>query len=186
MRVFFCILFLSISYPLLGVEWTLQRIKESKQHANRVATISMQRIEAQHGLHSGGVGLAMCGGPIRSIGLSFTTQGGLTISEARRILVASANEIVANVNAVPDMRQYLHNPPFSIRDAEVILFIHDKYDRRIYAPHIGSAAIVEGKLDYCYSDPEEKIYPYLKIIKETYEEALEAIRKEDEANNAQR
>ena len=127
--------------PLIGVEWPQSRIEEAKCMVSAVTNKVTKQFAMKYGLHCCGQGVAMCGGPIRSIGLTFQSNHLRTKMELRRLLIACANEIVNTVRETPGIEAYLHHPPFTLDDVSIAFFLRDSGWAELYAPEIGVASI---------------------------------------------
>ncbi len=139
---------------------------------NATLTKGAKIIQNKYGLEPIGSGAAMPGGPIRELVLSFQVKGPLPKDELRRLLILSSRELVTLVTDNQEMQQYLYEPPFTIKNVQLIIFNHDERNYEACYPSVSVAQISEGEFTYRYTDPDNT-FVYKLSEAETYEEALQ-------------
>lgn len=125
-----------------------------------------------------GTGISMPGGPVRELGLYFTTKGPFTKEFIRQLTIEFAQELLYQINSNEEFRSHLIKYPFTIENVQIIIYNHDKNGGRVYDPEIGVADLTAGVLTYNTYDPESEYCKYKNEFNETYEEALELLKKE--------
>ncbi len=139
---------------------------------NATLTKGAKIIQNKYGLESIGSGASMPGGPIRKLNLSFQVKGPLPKDALRKLLILSARELVTLVTDNQEMQQYLYEPPFTIKNVQLIIFNHDKRNYESCYPNVSVAQISKGEFTYRYTDPDNT-FVYKLSEAETYEEALQ-------------
>ena len=129
-------------------------------------------------IHSPGSGISMPGGPVRKVGLAFDTSGPFTKEYLRKLLIEFAHELLNQINSNEEFRPYLIKYPFTIENVQIIIYNRDKNGERVYDPEIGVADITLGNLTFSTYDPESEYCREKNEFYETYEEALEILKKE--------
>ena len=147
------------------------KISRGEELVNETIGRTAKLIRDKYGLKPCGSGAAMPGGPIQKLNLCFDTKSVKTREELRVLLIQTAHEMVKLVVENEEMQQYLKDPPFTIRNVQIIIYNEDGSGEDLLDPEISSAQIVNGNLDYATIDPEDT-YTYKNWYKETYEEAL--------------
>ncbi len=133
---------------------------------------SVKIIQKKYGLRAAGLGSAMPGGPIRELVLAFQAKGPLSKDELRKILILAAREVVSLVTNNQEMQQYLYDPPFTIKNVQLIIYNHDKKNYPSHYPNVSVVQISKGILTYRSTDPNNT-FVYKTCVDETYEEALQ-------------
>ncbi len=120
----------------------------------------------------------MPGGPVRELGLAFDTEGPFTKEYIRQLLIEFAHELLNQINSNEEFRPYLIKYPFTIENVQIIIYNSDKKGEMVFDPEIGVANIMLGKLNFRTYDPESEYCKTKNEFSETYEEALELLKKE--------
>lgn len=180
MRILLVFVGLVFTLPLLGVSWSRSKIDMANRTVDQILLRSIEGIELKYGIKCVGTGAAMFGGPLRGLNLSFRAVGPQSRSDLRRMTVGCIQEIIDAVSSVPNARNILHHPTFDINNIYLDIFISDRMGYNLYDPNISSVATILDQIHYRYADPDRLIFPFKHRDSETYEEALEAIRREDE------
>ncbi len=129
-------------------------------------------IQNKYGLEPIGSGASMPGGPIRKLNLSFQAKGPLSKDALRKLLILSARELVTLVTDNQEMQQYLYDPPFTIKNVQLIIYVYDKHGYDLFDPDIACAQLLKNVLSYATVD-SSNIMGYKHEFVETYEEALQ-------------
>ena len=147
------------------------QISRGEELVNETIGRTAKLIRDKYDLKPCGSGAAMPGGPIQEMTLCFDTKSVKTREKLRVLLIQTAHEMVKQVVENKEMQQYLKDPPFTIRNSEIIIFNNDKSGKELLDPEIVASRISKGVLSYRTVDPEDT-YTYKNWYKETYEEAL--------------
>ena len=147
------------------------QISRGEELVNETIGKTAKLIRDKYGLRPCGSGAAMPGGPIQEITLCFDTKSVKTREELRVLLIQTAHEMVKQVVENKEMQQYLKNPPFTIRNVQIIIYNSDKSGKEVFDPGISTAEISQSVLSYHIVDAED-LFSYKNEYEETYEEAL--------------
>jgi len=123
-----------------------------------------------------GVGAEMFGGPVQRLMLSFSIDQKLTKDSARQLVYNIAVEFLNTVNNSQLLQEFLVNKPFTMKDIETVLFIHDEKGNRLVDPDICVASMYNGDFEYDTNSPVQPA-PYLHCYHESYEEAMQELNK---------
>jgi len=151
------------------------QISRGEQLVNITLSNSSKLIKQKYNIDPCGSGAAMPGGPIQVLTLAFTTKGPYNQDELRKLLLSSSNDLVNQVTQNSEMQQYLKNPPFTIKNVQIIIYNHDKNGGSVYDPEILTAGISNGFLTYRTIE-SDKNFRMKNQYKESYEEALQMSR----------
>jgi hypothetical protein len=77
------------------------------------------------------------------------------------------------INENNEIQNFLKEPPFTIRNVEIIIYNHDKQGRSLSDPEISMARISQSILIYRTIDPQD-FFKYKNEYEESYDEALNA------------
>jgi len=141
---------------------------------------SIRNIENKYRISCCGTGLAMPGGPLRSLGLSFQITGPLSMKDIRKILVGSAHELISTARE-SSLDSYLYDPPFDIHKVQIYLFISSKDRGDLLHPDISIATLSLGKINYDTFDCNEPWPGIVESTAETYDEAVALLKQEADA-----
>ena len=170
-----------LCFILTGVtpSCSCQRYQPSKgeQLVNSTLAKTAKIIKEKYPLNPCGSGAAMPGGPIQELILCFDTKYPLTKEQLRELLIKTGTELVNQVNENQEIQPFLKEPPFTIKNVQIIIYNHDKEGRSLVDPHISNAQIVQGIFTYSTIDSEDT-FKYKSESTETYEEALQAYKHE--------
>jgi len=150
---------------------------KGEQLVNSTLAKTAKIIKGQYPLHPCGSGASMPGGPIRKLALCFDTKYPLTKEQLRELLIKTGNELVIQVNENQEIQPFLKEPPFTIKNVQIIIYNHDKEGKRLYDPQIATAQIYQGTFTFRTVDPEDT-FKYKSESTETYEEALKLYKNE--------
>lgn len=144
---------------------------KGEQLINTLLAKTAKIIEKRYNLKPCGIGTAMPGGPIQEVTLCFDTKYSHTKEELRALLIQSAEELLNQVQEDKEIHQFLKNPPFTIRNVEIIIYNNDKGGFDVFDPDISVARISQGKLIYRTTDINDPL-KYKNEYEESYEEAI--------------
>lgn len=168
---------LSLTFFLTSCEMSKSQsyeIPKSEQSVNKLLYHIANTFEKKYNLNAIATNVSMPGGVVKKLGLDFQIHGPLSKEELRKILVALAQEFLNFVNEDVDVRFFLKQYPFEIKNIEITLFLIDSKGFEIKDPNIGISGISNGKLDY-----QMLIFTDIPIVKneseETYDDALKTL-----------
>jgi len=121
-------------------------------------------------------------GGLNTISISLISHEGkqLDVPEARRLIIPLVDDLVNTINADSHFAPFLIDSPFTEKRIDIHFMNYKKNNERIYEPAIGTILFFEGRILYRVNS---KINPYSEdniVKKETYDEAVEILRKEKE------
>ncbi len=118
---------------------------------------------------------------ITMLALSFDYFGPMDREKGRKILLLAVEEFTKAINEDENIRPYLNNYPFELKNIEIFIFLR-KADRSFYSD--GELCIISsrnGLLEYEIRDP--KADHLLTVHKETYKEAVQKVKEENFLEN---
>jgi hypothetical protein len=92
------------------------------------------------------------------------------LQTARELLVYSTSEYVSDINKNGEVRQYLHNYPFTAKNVEIRIWPYNPDGSDPSPGKIDYISAIDGVLSYYTQGPDK--YSRQMICEETYEEAL--------------
>lgn len=116
----------------------------------------------------------MPGGPIQQLTLCFDTKCPYTKEQLKDLLVKTAKELLNEVNGNKDIQRYIKEPPFTIKNIEIIIYNHDKSGRSLRDPEISTARFSHETLIYRTIDPDDSFK-----FKNVYVEPLSTLNNTD-------
>jgi hypothetical protein len=125
-----------------------------------------------------GMGASMPGGIVKKLILSFQLEGPLSKEELRKILIHATQDFVDHVNKNNRIIKYLEHAPFKIQNTEIDLFIIYPNGYEVEHPHIGTAGIRNGKIEYLTFTIVNNIPKDVTEEWETYEEAVKILQEQ--------
>lgn len=123
----------------------------------------------------------MPGGPIQGLALCFNTKKPYTKQQLRELVIKSAHELLKQVSEDKEIHSLIKEPPFNIKNIQIIIYNHDKNGRSLRDPEISNVQILQGVLNYATIDPEDS-FRYKNEFDESYEDALKTIDKDQNLN----
>jgi hypothetical protein len=171
-----------MKYPLLILTIILSACSHSsspnyEEMADKITYATAKKLRSEKNLRLIGTGGGMMHS-IRMMAMSFVFKHEITIEEGRELLVAAVSEYVAAVNANEKIRPFLANYPFEPKNVEIQIFIHNPDNSCMPHGKICVIGAIDGILDYDIRDSETDLLK--EIYRETYEEALQAMRLKNE------
>ena len=143
---------------------------------NRILANTAKIIKDKYLLQPCGEGAAMPGGPIQELTLCFDTKHPHTKEQLRELLIKTANELLDQVNKNNEIKKFIKEKPFTIKNIEIVIYNNDQNGRSICDPEISVAEISHAKIVYRTIDPQD-LFKYKNRFEEGYEEALKALNK---------
>jgi hypothetical protein len=145
-----------------------------EQLVNSVLANTAKIIKDKYNLKPCGAGAAMPGGPIQELVLCCDTKYPNSKEKLRELLIKLADELLNQVKENEEIQKYLKEPPFSIKNIQIIIYNHDKEGRQVYEPGIATAQISRGVLT-CRTVDSSDTLQFKQQFEESYEEALKAL-----------
>ena len=150
---------------------------EKVKIADRVSNQCAKTLSERHWMSHCGDGGAMMH-EVKSLFFAFTIYRPLSKEEARALLIDCAHEVIAAVNSCPEIQPYLLPGGFNEKSVQIELYIRSGSKRSVY-PDLCACAYNYGKLVYHTNDPDD-FYVYKTSERETYQEALSLLKKNQE------
>lgn len=147
---------------------------KGEELVNSILAKSARIIKDKYNLKPCGEGASMPGGPIQKLALCFDTKFPYTKSQLRELLIKTAQELLNQVNGDKEIHQFIKEPPFTIKNVEIIIYNNDKNGLEVFDPAISVARISQGNLIYRTTDVNDT-FQYKNEFEESYEEALKAL-----------
>lgn len=147
---------------------------KGEQLINSILAKAAKLIQEKYNIRPSGVGVAMPGGPIQEVTLCFDTKYPNTKEQLRELLIKISQELLDQINRNKELQEFIKEPPFKIKNVQIIIYNHDKDGRSLRDPAISNAQILQGVLSYATIDPEDS-FKYKNEYEESYEEALKAL-----------
>jgi hypothetical protein len=149
-------------------------LSKGEELVNSALAKAAKIIKDNYNLKPCGEGASMPGGPIQKLALCFDTKYPYTKEQLRELLIKAAQELLNQVNENREIQEFIKEPPFTIKNIQIIIYNHDKNGRSLRDPEISNAQILQGILSYSTIDPEDS-FKYKNEYEESYEEALKAL-----------
>ena len=154
-------------------------LSQEEKLVNDILGRTAKIIKKKYGVNPSGEGAAMPDGIISQLTLTFDTSNQLSQETLRKLLVECAQELVAQAK-LTNVEKFLENPPFEIKNVQIIIYNNDKYGRDLKDPEISTAEISNGLLIYRTKDPDDN-FKIKNQFKETYNEAIEILQRQPES-----
>ncbi len=167
------LLILFVGYSQLAIYYEYP-LSPAEKEVDRILYKAGDLIEAQYDLKVCGTGAAMPDNEVQKLSLSFETKNVKTKDELRILLIDCANILLNQINSSEVIQQYLVKKPFTLENAQIIIFNCDVKRNQCYYPQVSTAQTTKKGLNYRSVDPENT-YRYKTDYIETYEEAFKAI-----------
>lgn len=174
MTFIFLIILLTFTGFIMRDKQERYPIPRGEQLVNNTLSNAAKTIREKYNLKPCGSGAAMPGGPIQELTLCFDTKYPHTKEQLRELLIKTSQELLNQVNENKEIQQFIKEPPFTIKNVQIIIYNHDSKGRSLKDPQISNAQILQGALDYSTIDPEDH-FQYKNEYEESYEEALKAL-----------
>lgn len=175
LRTIIAILFLLIFTGfIMSSKQPNYQLSKGEQLVNSVLSKTAKIIKSKYDLKPSGEGAAMPGGPIQELALCFDTKNPHTKEQLRELLIKTAQELLNHINENKEIQEFIKEPPFTIKNIQIIIYNHDTNGRSLRDPEISNAQILQGILSYSTIDPEDS-FKYKNEYEESYEEALKAL-----------
>ena len=162
----------TIAFVLLFVFFSscsIDRISKKERISDKITAEVAKKIKEEIGLSLMGTGGGMMR-QIHTLAMSFQCYDHLTIDQARELLVYCSEKYLYEINSNEQIRPYLQNYPFKVKNIEIRIFVYKSSEHPVPPGGLSVVTAVNGLLEYETSQPHP---PRLKTIhEETYEQAL--------------
>jgi hypothetical protein len=149
---------------------------KGEQLINSTLAKAAKLIQEKYNIRPSGVGVAMPGGPIQEVTLCFDTKHPNTKEQLRELLIKISQELLDQINRNKELQEFIKEPPFKIKNVQIIIYNHDKDGKEIYDPNISGAQIAQGVLTFRTVDKSDT-FRFKNQFEESYDEALKALSK---------
>jgi hypothetical protein len=149
---------------------------KGEQLINSTLAKAAKLIQEKYNIRPSGVGVAMPGGPIQEVTLCFDTKYPNTKEQLRELLINISQELLDQINRNKELQEFIKEPPFTIKNVQIIIYNHDKDGKEIYDPNISGAQIAQGVLTFRTVDKSDT-FRFKNQFEESYDEALKALSK---------
>jgi len=114
-------------------------------------------------------------GKFLRLDLCFVVHRKLSKDEARELLFVCAEEFMNDVNANEELRPYLLEFPFTLKNVGISFYFQEEDGAEFHHPDLSYAAWRSGKMEFATKDPK-KNGSFQVFDQETHEEALALIK----------
>ena len=149
---------------------------KGEQLINSTLAKAAKLIQEKYNIRPSGVSVAMPGGPIQEVTLCFDTKYPSTKEQLRELLIKISQELLDQINRNKELQEFIKEPPFTIKNVQIIIYNHDKDGKEIYDPNISGAQIDQGVLTFRTVDKSDT-FRFKNQFEESYDEALKALSK---------
>ena len=148
--------------------------------SNQVIINVSERLNKKYGLKLGAIGGAVDKEGVWKINATFSRYGKvLSMKEARIMILDCIEEFLKEANNNEEFRPYMKVYPFTLENLSVGII---NYDENRVVRHFPDISIVSTRLGMIFYEsfgPEVKL-PYANVAKESYEEALNLSKRNNE------
>ncbi len=141
--------------------------------ADQITKQTILLLKKEKGLIAIGTGGGMMG-DIYNMGISFQYFHPVNLEEARKLLVYACQTYLNNINSNKEVRPYLHNYPFSIKNIEIRIWLRQPNGDFLPPNELEYFCSLNGILSYELSTYKQFDIPPI-LLEETYEEALKIL-----------
>ena len=142
--------------------------------ADEITDKTARKLQKKTGLVLVGTGGQMMH-DIQMMAMSFDLYHEIDLEKARELAVFSAEEYLKAINGNEEIRPYLHEYPFTAKNVEISIFIHNPDGSNLSSEKLHCISARRGKIKY-YSDD---LGYYNPLHEETYEEAVNTVRNQN-------
>jgi len=138
---------------------------------NRVIDTSIKQLNKRYGLEACGRGSGELDNKSRMESVSFTINHKLTKDEARILIIEIVELFLHNINNTKNIDSVLYNNPFTYKNLQFVVFIHNQDDSSNFHPDLGLVYLSKrGVVGFATYTPGTR-YKRETEIEEPYEEA---------------
>lgn len=140
-------------------------------------------VEQKYNIEPISTTVSMPNGILKIMGVEFQTYRLLTKQEAREIIVNSSQKLLSMINSEPRLQDCLVVRPFGIKNITMAIFINDANGNKVSDPIISIIGFDNGYLEYQTVNRINDIPSIASRSKESYEEAVEALKNPNPSEN---
>lgn len=86
--------------------------------------------------------------------IAFQLERQVSKEEARVLIVEIAELILHHINTTPEIQPYLNNDPFTYKNLELVIYLSNKDESKIYDPELGLVALTRrGNVNFATYKP---------------------------------
>lgn len=177
MKIFLGGFFIVIAFVLLNnLDGSLSN---QEQMIKAVISKTSKELQNKFDLHQIGWGGGINKeGKENNINLAYNHYSPLTLDEVRRVLIEGVELLLANLNGKKELIPFLEVFPFPEKYIEFSIFLLNPDGSFTYDPVLGRIALHDSEIIYRARDPNKE-YGSIIVLEESYQEALEKVRKQD-------
>jgi hypothetical protein len=153
-------------------------ISEAEKTVDLLIEELEQRLTQKYHLEAIGVSVSMPRGIVKKLGIDFQIQGPISKENLRSIIFNSTRDFVSYVNLNKKITPFLEESPFAIKNVEIHFFVMRSDGYEVEHPHIGTAGIRNGKIEYLTFTIVNNIPKDVTEERETYEEAVKILQEQ--------
>lgn len=140
--------------------------------AREIRAVVGKKLTKKHKMDLIGVTGGMMGS-VYIIGFRFQIHHPMDRGEARERIVDCVEELLAAVNANEEIRPFLKNYPFTVKNVDIAIFTDYLDGKEVFDPDISVVTADElGYITYRTEEPNGNPYAYKSEYRELYSEAL--------------
>lgn len=114
---------------------------------------------------------------LKELKLRYVSDLKLDLTQARKLYIELVEGLLKLVNNNKEIRQYLHNYPFTKDNIDIIIGFEDKNGKSAKNPKIACIWLAKGKI--CYSVCKGNSEKFENLCKEPYDDALRIVKEEN-------
>ncbi len=149
------------------------QVPDYEKIADKITEKTAEKLAEQKNLVLIGTGGRMMN-DIQMMAMSFNYYHEVDLTMARKLLVYAIEEYLSEINNNEEVKSYLHEYPFTVKNIKINIFVYNPDKSRLSPEKIYLISSVEGKVSYYVRDADSR----KAICKETYEEAIKLLHKE--------
>lgn len=125
--------------------------------------------------------IAVAGGMLGTIGISFQIHHPMDRNEARERLVDCVEDLLTAINENEEIRPFLKNYPYTTKNVEISIFSNYEDGKEVFDPYIRVVSLASSDTIY-FSTKEPNKIPYKHEYCESYHEALTIVKGKKNSN----
>jgi len=169
--ILFSLIVLMLNSKAISIQ---TEISEPDATVHEIMDNTIATLAKKYNLNPCGIGM---NGKFEYVEISFQTHRSMEKDEIRVILLDCTDVFLKNINSCEKIRPYLKDYPFTNKNAGIVLFIHDEKDYDVFHPQICCASSDRGEISY-HTQSKDNLFRYKETYEETYEQALDIVKKQ--------
>ena len=167
LNFFWILLITGVLYSCSSIECESPRYV---QLAHEITNKTAKTLEKEKGVILVGRGGQMMN-DIQMMAMSFDLYHEVSLEEARELIVFSVEEYLKNINENKEIRQYLHEDPFTAKNIEIWLWLCNPDGSYLSSDKMSYILSSNGKIEY-FSESSNSCE---LLYKEDYEKAFKIV-----------